>query len=302
MSSPIAISIDPRFILARKLITSGSPESAIDIFANLLENCREKLGEDSLDATLCQFEYGNALFRAALHKDVVEGEGEDEDDGKPRAKGEGGGKREMMAAAAEKRFGTDPCTEPTKKRAKTDADLDKTTTDEIAENQDSADEDDVSLALEMIETALHILLEKVAATSEPKGGMSDEQKEWSMNQIPRYLICLGDVYSFQKEHNNAVDAYIRALSYREDKVKEAKENKNPFTIEQLQCTRLYIEACALVAEALLACPDGQDVVCEFEDETVTYVKAAERVDFANSWFVLAREELDDLCKCDIYEA
>jgi hypothetical protein len=299
------ISTDPRFILARKLITSGSPESAIDIFANLLERCREKLGEESLDAALCQYEYGNALFRAVLHRQY-EVQTDAEDERKPAAaKSEGERQREIMAAAAEKRFGAGTSPEPSKKRAKTEAGAKKSSVSkdaadkDIEENADAeatSDEDDVDLALEMIETSLHILLARVSAT--PESGkiktMSDEQKEWSLDQIPRFLICLGDVYSFQEEHGKSVDAYIRALSYREDKWKEMKECKDSFSIQKLKCKRLYIEACCLVAEALLACPDGEDVVCDGEDETVTYAKASERVDFANSWYEMAREELDDL--------
>jgi hypothetical protein len=303
---PIAIATDPRFILARKLITSGSPESAIDIFANLLERCREKLGEESLDAALCQYEYGNSLFRAVLHRQYEDGT-DAVDERKPAAKSDGERQREIMAAAAEKRFGAASSPEPSKKRAKIESGADKSLsndgadkdTDEKAETEaDASDEDDVALALEMIETALHILLARVAAPSESDKAkrISDEQKEWALDQIPRFLICLGDVYSFQEAHGKSVDAYIRALSYREDKWKEMKESKDSFSIEQLKCKRLYIEACCLVAEALLACPDGEDVVCDGEDETVTYAKASERIDFANSWYEMARVELNDLCE------
>ena len=298
-NSPIAISIDPRFILARKLITSGSPDNAIEIFANLLENCREKLGEDSFDAALCQYEYGNALFRAVLQKqDADAGEEGDEDDGrKPPAKSDGERQREIMAAAAEKRFGTEASPEPSKKRAKTEIDS-KDAKEKDNDENETEEEEDVELALEMIETAIHILLEKLASASEinDKSTITDAQKEWSLNQIPRFLICLGDLFAFREEHGNAVDAYIRALSYREDKWKELKESNEPLQIEQLSCRRLYIEACTLVAEALLACPDGDDVVCEGKDETVTYAMAAEKIEFALSWFEVARRELDDLCK------
>ena len=302
--SAIAISTDPRFILARKLITSGSPEDAIDIFANLLENCRTKLGEDSFDAALCQYEYGNALFRAVLQKQDTDAGEEDneyeEDERKPRAKSDGERQRDVIAAAAEKRFGTEASLEPSKKRTKTEIDskgVEQSNNTTEAEQQKQED-DDLELALEMIETALHILLARVASKPEGKDEptITNAQREWALNQIPRFLICLGDFYAFREEHSNAVDAYIRALSYREEKWKELKENKKPIQIEQLQCRRLYIEACTLVAEALLACADGNDVVCESKDETVMYAKAAERIDFALSWFEVARRELDDLCK------
>jgi hypothetical protein len=293
-ASPITIASDPRFLLARKLITSGSPESAIDIFANLLERCRDTLGEENLNSVLCQYEYGNALFRSVLHQtdEPAEELDETEDDRKPAAKSDGERQREVIAAAAEKRVTTATNTELSNKRTKLEVRSEET-------SESNEKDDDVSLALEMIETALHILLASVAATSQEHSNeskLSREELEWALNQIPRFLICLGDVYAFREEHGNAVDAYIRALSYREDKWKEMKEGKGSFTIEQLQCRRLYIEACVLVAEGLLACPDGKDVICDGDDETVTYAKAADRIDFALSWFEVARRELDDLCK------
>jgi hypothetical protein len=129
--------------------------------------------------------------------------------------------------------------------------------------------------------------------------ISNEQVEWAHDQIPRILICIGDVHSFRKQHGNAVDAYCRALPYREEmwkKMKSLREKNASFLIEQLQCQRRLIEVYALVAEALLACPDGHDVACVDDGKTIILVKAAERVDFIHSYYELARKELEDLCK------
>ena len=249
------------------------------------------------------------MFRASVQKQyaVIDETGEkaSEDTGekadtKPAAKSQ----REIMAAAAEKRFVTDGSPEP--KRAKIEVDSHKAakTNDDTQEvNKNGCnEEDDVVLALEMIETSLHGLLAKVAATSESQDELtiSNELKDWALNQLPRFMVCLGDVYAFREEHGKAVDAYIRALSYREDKWKEMKGKNEPCSIEHLQSHRLYIEACTLVAEALLACPDGEDVVCDGDDKRVTYAKAGERIDYANSWYAMAREELGDHCKWPIY--
>ena len=249
------------------------------------------------------------MFRASVQKQYAEidetGEkaNEDKTDTKPAAKSQ----REIMAAAAEKRFVTD-ASSPEPKRAKIDFDSDKAAktnddTQQKVNGNGSDEDDDVALALEMIETALHNLLAKVAATPQSQhdeSTISNEQKDWASNQLPRFLICLGDVYAFREEHGKAVDAYVRALSYREDKWKEIKEKNEPCSIEHLQRHRLYIEACTLVAEAFLACPDGVDVVCDGDDERMTLAKAGERIDFANSWYAMAREELEDHCKWLVY--
>ena len=97
-SSPITIANDPRFQLARALISSGSSddnggaEAAIDIFAALLEECRTSLGETSLDAALCQYEYGNALFRAVVRKNPLD-DGDDGQEGDLQHQDQKGGER-----------------------------------------------------------------------------------------------------------------------------------------------------------------------------------------------------------------
>ena len=89
----ISIATDPRFKLARSLLvgqcfndtsnkedgdddvttlkssSSSSPqEEAITIFAALLEECIKINGETGYNTALCQFEYGNALFRAVVRR------------------------------------------------------------------------------------------------------------------------------------------------------------------------------------------------------------------------------------------
>lgn len=319
--TPIPIAADPRFLLARKLITSGSPESAIEIFTALHENCCHTLGEDSLDAALCQYEYGNALFRSALRdaenaEDEIEeiNERDGREDQKPAAKlSDAERQREVMAAAAEKRarggdFAEKESTDFIHKRAKIEKEpknIDRKNNSVAKQNNvEDANGDDVSLALEMMESSFNILYSRVedAKTSNTDSDdsivISNEQKEWALEQIPRILICIGDVHSFRKQHGSAVDAYCRALPYREQKWKNMKnlgENDSSISIEHLQCQRRLIEVYALVTEALLACPDAQDVACESDGNTMILVKAAERVDFIHSYYEIARKELEDLC-------
>lgn len=366
------ISNDPRFQLARALLSSqgsgsvgdhgdgnssgegGGPEAAIDVFATLLELSHKRDGETSLNAALCQYEYGNAIFRAVVRKkDLLE----DADDGKNTQGKEDeklapvkGSQREIMASAAMKRSAAGAGQSASGgKRAKisnhcfdnkamlkqgdgihckNNAGL-SSANEGVAEMNNTAgsddgnsDEDDVALALEMMETSFAILLSH--ATSED--GSKKEQKQWALGQLPRVLVCIGDLHSFRGRWGNAVDAYCRALPYREEAWKRLKQ-RHPdnsgeteiLTLEGLQCQRHLVETYALVTEALLACPEGEDVICYYDDDDhgeakgsattakgskegegsedemgTALVPASERLNFAESHYELAREGLEEL--------
>jgi hypothetical protein len=128
------IAADPRFRLARALLSgqcdtgdiddgggaavaivnggksppSPSPQDeAIEIFAALLEESRAAFGDASPDAALCQFEYGNALFRVAVRRRPLlllsEEEEEEEEENNEGRRGDGDDDdRKMPAAAAAK--------------------------------------------------------------------------------------------------------------------------------------------------------------------------------------------------------
>ena len=126
-----------------------------------------KLGEEGFDAAFCQYEYGNASFRAVLQKQDTDAGEEDneweEDERKPSAKSDGKRQRDVMEAAAEKRFGTGANLEPSKKRTKAEIDskgVEQSNNTTEAEQQKQED-DDLELALEIIETALHILFARI---------------------------------------------------------------------------------------------------------------------------------------------
>jgi len=72
---------DPRFGAGRKLVTSGTPSEAVEMFAMLLEETRHKYGDASIESAPAYYEYGNALLRTALRNMPVDGadgsEGED---------------------------------------------------------------------------------------------------------------------------------------------------------------------------------------------------------------------------------
>ena len=357
-----AILNDPRFKLARSLVTGGSsdknikeggPSDAINIFAALLEECRS-INETSLSSALCQFEYGNAIFRAVVRRksDVSSGSNTDNkgsvvdtDDKKPAAKMDNG-QREVMAAAALKRSavdGDESTTSSPNKRAKmdtSDTSLDKkvvSSSDVASSNSNMAaaksneetniDEEDISLALDMMQEVWSILLSHATTDDSTKSDKTNtneqqqkEQEQWVLEQIPRVIRCIGDVYFFQEHYALATDSYIRAMQYREenwDKLKQSTSSGDDgamLTLQHLQCQRHLVEAYALVAEALLACPSGEDVVFyhsgededDIKDESkstaeakkkqggTVLCKGKDRMDFAQSHYESAREGLEEI--------
>lgn len=353
------ISDHPRFKLARALLTGqggegdikseGNPAAAIDIFAALLEECRSTHGAKSLNAALCQFEYGNALFRAAVRR--VDGNAninqDEESEKKPAAK------NDVMAAAAMKRSAgvDDSSTKQSpnnNKRAKTDGSSDVSNISSSKDASESAkldektsnntqDDEDIELAYEMMDTTWLILLSHITNGKENSDGGDDQQQKWALEQIPRVIRCIGDLYFFRQEYANAVDSYIRAMHYREEawnKLKQSNGNGSGsaggmlLTLEHLQCQRYLVDMCTLVAEALLACPAGEDVVCYHNDDSnegegakddnetsasakestgntlsnepkkgTVLAKAKDRLDYAQSHYELAREGLEEiLCR------
>ena len=362
-----AILNDPRFKLARSLVTGGSsdknskeggPSDAINIFAALLEECRS-INETSLSSALCQFEYGNSIFRAVVRRksDVSSsannGKGNgivdtNDNDKKPAAKKDNG-QREVMAAAALKRSavdGDESTTSSPNKRAKMDtsdtssSSLDRkvaSSTDVASSNIAAAkstektdiNEEDIQLALDMMQEAWSILLIHTTTVTDDSVKSDEtnsskqqqqEQEQWVLEQIPRVIRCIGDVYFFQEHYALATDSYIRARQYREenwDKLKQSTSSGDDgamLTLQHLQCQRYLVEAYALVAEALLACPSGEDVVCyhsgededDIKDESkstaeakkkqggTVLCKGKDRMDFAQSHYESAREGLEEI--------
>ena len=283
--------------------TTNSLEGAIGIFASLLEETRNTCGETSLTAALCYYEYGNALFRAVVRREPLDSDNENHDeDKKPAAK------PSASAAARKRSLDDDNTTEHSlsvsNKRAK------------IENNNEEGDndDDDIALALEMLSTSFSIF--DWHSTDEDKKTKPDEEgKRYSLTQIPRVLSTIGDIHSHCDKFGDAVDAYCRALPYRENAWEERQKAKGEsLSVDDLKCQRLLVETYALVAEALLACKEGEDVVCANDEETddtnvatakkdgkkkeeKVLVAAKDRVDFAESHYATAREKLQDIGTC-----
>ena len=339
-NSAIKITSDARFRLARSLMTNGgssgddddsSLEGAIDIFASLLEECRRSSGETSVDAALCHYEYGNALFRAVVrrteqHQNSGGSDEANEKDGdkKPAAKPP----EAVKSATTGKRSRDDNIamqsdSVPSNKKIKTAENIENCKDD----GDDNGDEEDVSLALEMLSTSFGIFDWHVNDATATTATISEEEREFALSQIPRVLNCIGDIHSHRKQFGNAVDAYCTALPYRENASKKKhhatdnnEEGEGCLSVEELTCQRQLVETYALVAEALLACKEGEDVVCVDDEEqqqqqedddaglkkdekkakkSIVLVSARDRIEFAQSHYETAKEKLQEIGTCDL---
>lgn len=154
--------------------------------------------------------------------------------------------------------------------------------DSFSTNSGKAD-DDVALALEMMETAFAIMDQQC---EEHNGTGSLES--WAEDQRPRILVGIGDLFSFQSKHADAADAYIRAVPFRQEAV-ERETNKT--TLEYLKRRRLLTETFILLTEALLACPINEDVIAS--SSPTILVKGAERLDYVRGYYEKARDELQE---------
>lgn len=314
MDGIIKITSDARFRLARSLMTSGggggttnnnnssdSLEGAIDIFASLLEETRTTCGETSLTAALCYYEYGNALFRAVVRRKPLDSEHEKrEEDRKPAAK--------PSASTARKRsLDDDNAKEPDPAVSNKKARMDNNNDDD----EDDNDKDDIDLALDMLSTSFSIFdWHSTDDDDNTKTEPDQEGKQYSLSQIPRVLSTIGDIHSYCGKYGDAVDAYCRALPYRENAAEERQQAKGKgesLSVDDLKGQRLLVETYALVAEALLACKEGEDVVCVNDEENEeddkksgkntegkVLVAAKDRIDFAKSHYDTAREKLQDI--------
>jgi len=171
----------------------------------------------------------------------------------------------------------------------------------VKENQDT----DLGLALEMMENSFaifdnHLNSKERVMESEGSSKKCDDRnyKTWATNQLPRTLVGIGDILSFSRKHADAADAYTRAIPYRKTAVEnseqqliQANRNSLKISIEQLKFQRLLTEAHVLVAEELLMCPLGKDVITT--ETKVLLVSKDELVDFARGYYDKARDELQN---------
>lgn len=153
-----------------------------------------------------------------------------------------------------------------------------------------------TMPLEIDDPEQKVAASVVAETSPSSSNASSKNYlRWAKRQIPRILTGIGDLYVSVEKYPYGVDAYTRAIPFREAQLEECKSNANEK--EKLRQHRLLCEANVLVSETLLRCDPEEDVVVKYnqkknEDETLL-VSAAERVDFARGYYEKARSDLQD---------
>ncbi|KAL3944409.1 MAG: hypothetical protein SGBAC_001533 [Bacillariaceae sp.] len=279
---------DPRFKAGRNLIQKGlAAHGAVEIFESLAEEAGNKFGESSIEASPAYFEYGNALLRAFNRRNM---EVEDRNDAGPTDD-----PKEAAAKAAEKRLEqkqesvNDADSKPPASKAGETDEASKeppsVTTAAETENDNNDDEDEhgeLKLALEMMENAYSIMDEH---SSEKDG----KYQKWVKEAIPRALLGIGDTLSTLDRHADGADAYSRALEWYQDQLDSFA--KDTMSMEYLKAHRRVCEATILVAEELLFCPAGEDVVTNETKSLI--VKAAERVDYITGYYDRARDSLQD---------
>jgi len=350
--APAVVRNDARFKAGRKLVESGHPGIAVDVFATLLqETIRACDGDERhVETVPAYYEYGNALLRHVQRQQdddevLLGGQQQDEEEGTETAAASAAGpgdssdngrkrRQQAAAAAAERRAAAAAAAAG----ATTEAAATKPATaaasagggggaaaagDQNGEGESAVEtneeyDEDLDLALEMMMVAYSILDEALEGEDEEEGGeeKGEEEKgeteadqggdakgeskyrDWLTEQRPRILVGLGDALACRGRRADAVEAYLRALEFRRadcDEAKKVEAGKGQDMAALLQAMkrrRLYVEANALIAETLLACPEGEDVVTT---ETGTkLVDADERVDYARGYCDKAREELQDL--------
>ena len=263
---PPTVVADPRFRAGRRLVESGRAHfGAVEMFGTLCEEARAKYGDSSVGTGACYYEYGNALFRAALRAQAEEGEimgAEDGGGNKPAAAGQS---VSVLAAV----------------------------TSGPLSAASSAAVDDTELALEQMENAWAIFDRCVAVSA--KGGKGAEDVgghlDWIEEQLPRILTGIGDVLAELNRSADAVDAYTRALAHREEAVEGLKGDGGGESLRFLVARRRLCEANVLVAESLLACPRDGDVVTSETGSVLC--RAGEILEYAQGYYDRGRDELQE---------
>lgn len=289
VSFPVpVVTRDPRFKAGRNLIQKGlAAHGAVEIFESLTEEVGTKFGESSIEAAPAYFEYGNAILRA-VNRQKMEAEEEEAEQAKDP--------KEEAAKAAETRLqqskddarhqNSKPKTEEKETasaKISTAAAAAGDCISDSGENDEDDEQSDIKLALEMMENAYSIMDEE---NKVDKGG---KYGDWIKEAIPRALLGIGDTLSTLGRHADAADAYSRALEWYQENLESF--SKDMMSMEHLNAHRRICESTVLIAEELLFCPEGEDIVTNETKSLI--VKASERIEYISGYYDRARDALQE---------
>jgi hypothetical protein len=158
-------------------------------------------------------------------------------------------------------------------------------------------DEDLMLALEMMETAFSIMDEYIEERQPPNSGGDNvvpavavpKYYEWVQVQMPRVLTGLGDVLLELKRIADGTDAYLRALVYRNEQAEAVLGTRD--SVDKLAKRLKVVEANVLIVEALLTAPLDQDLVTSETNHVL--VKAGGIVEYAQGYYDKARMELQE---------
>lgn len=112
---------------------------------------------------------------------------------------------------------------------------------------------------------------------------------WIHEQLPRNLIGIGRILSFQGNHGESVESFMNAIPFLEKMFETFEEKSDP---AYLRAHRLLIEGYVQVAEELLMCPEGQDIALNHDNTLI--IKSSERVPQARFYYDKSREGLQEV--------
>lgn len=166
-------------------------------------------------------------------------------------------------------------------------------------SRNNVDQSDVEDALEYMVKACSILYDYDANNSNPQLQCTASEDAdvvsdcliWVKDEIPRYLIGIGNVQSYQAKHADALESYLNALPYREEVCDRYKKESHQ-TVASLRHQRLLAETYVLIAEELMNCKPEQDVV---HSETCNVIVRGEEItSLTQSYYDQARNQLQDI--------
>eukprot|EP00980_Cylindrotheca_fusiformis_P018961 scaffold6350_cov117-Cylindrotheca_fusiformis.AAC.6 len=282
-----AVTSDPRFKAGRSLVQKGlASHGAVEIFESLAEEVGSKHGESSIEAAPAYYEYGNALLRAMNRRKMEEEQGQQETTSPQEVAAAAAEhrRREASVAVDDDRKKKPPPDTPKSENVANGGPSDKKEVETGGDEPNNDEEDEeAKLALEMMENSFSIMEEYKSDSKETK------YQAWVKESLPRVLLGIGDTLSAMDRHADAADAYSRALECFQEHLYEF--STETLTLAHLKAHRRVCEATVLVAEELLFCPAGADVVTSETQSLI--VKAPERIDYITGYYDRARDALQE---------
>jgi hypothetical protein len=139
----------------------------------------------------------------------------------------------------------------------------------------------------------------ITASTKYQYQYQNQYQEWARDQIPRVLIGIGNIQSYQHKHADAIDSYMNAVPYREA-ASDACRKETHQSSASLKRHRLFAESHVLIAEELLISmayysPSPPSDLVHSETGLII-VKADQVTTLAKTYYEQGKEKLQDIGK------